>query len=114
METLSICNVCNNKLIRAQISQTNFDSESFDYFKICEELKEVSMMKSVPNLISYLQQFSQIFLTLYLFFLCEKLFLNISEKGKALTCGACLSAAKPPCAVPRLAARGGTAIAPVP
>jgi hypothetical protein len=68
------------------------------------------MMKSVLNLISNLQEFSQIFLTLYLFFLCRKLFLSISEKGKALTCGARLSVAKPTRAVPGLAAWGGTVV----
>jgi hypothetical protein len=72
------------------------------------------MMKSVPNQISYLQEFSQIFLTLYLFFLCGKLFLSISEKGKALTCGALLSAVTLPRAAPGLAARDGTAVVPVP
>jgi hypothetical protein len=61
------------------------------------------MMKSVPNLISYLQEISQFFLTLYLFFLCEKLVSSIYEKGKALTC-----ASKPSHAVCRLAAWGGT------
>jgi hypothetical protein len=40
------------------------------------------MMNSVPHFISYLQEFSQFFLTLYLFFLCENLFLWISENGK--------------------------------
>jgi hypothetical protein len=82
--------------------------ESFDYFKICEYLEEVSMMKNVSNLISYLQEFSQIFPHLVSILLCGKLVSSISEKGKALTCGARLSAAKPPRTVCRLAAWGST------
>jgi hypothetical protein len=39
---------------------------------MCEESEEVSIIKSVPNWISYLHQFSQIFLTFHLFFLHEK------------------------------------------
>jgi hypothetical protein len=42
------------------------------------------MMKSILNLISYLQEFSQIFPPLYLFFLCEKLFSSISKKRKSV------------------------------
>jgi hypothetical protein len=72
------------------------------------------MMKSVPNLISYLQEVSQIFFTLYLLFLCRKLFLSISKKEKAQTCGARLSAAKPPRVVPGLATRGSVAVVTAP
>jgi hypothetical protein len=42
-------------------NQTNFDSESFGYFKIRGDLAEVSIMKTVPNWISYIQAFFQIF-----------------------------------------------------
>jgi hypothetical protein len=52
-------------------------------------------MKSVPNFFSYLHDFSQIFSHLISIFV-RKAILGISEKGKALTCGARLSAAKPP------------------
>jgi hypothetical protein len=72
------------------------------------------MIKSVSNLIFYLQEFSQIFPHLVSIFLVRKAILSISEKGKALTCGARLSAAKPSHAPPGLDARGGTAVAPVP
>jgi hypothetical protein len=45
-----------------------FDLESLEYFKIREDLEEVSIMKSVPNLVSYLHNlfwnFSQ-FLAIY-------------------------------------------------
>jgi hypothetical protein len=37
------------RLSEHKSGQTKFDSESFDYFKIWEELEEVSMMKSAPN-----------------------------------------------------------------
>jgi hypothetical protein len=65
-------NGCSNKLIWAEISQTSFDSKSCDYFKIYEELEEVSMIKSVPNLISYPQEFSQVFPHLVTIFLVRK------------------------------------------
>jgi hypothetical protein len=45
---------------------------STNYFKICEELEQVSMMKSVLNLISNLQEFSQIFPHLVSIFLMQK------------------------------------------
>jgi hypothetical protein len=61
-------------------------------------------MKSVPNLISYLQEFSQIFPHIVSIFLVQKAILGISEKEKALTCGPRLSATKPPRAAPGLAA----------
>jgi hypothetical protein len=69
-------------------------------------------MKSVPNLISYIQEFSQIFPHIVSIFLVQKAILGISEKEKALTCGPRLSVAKPPHAAPGLAAQGGTAVAP--
>jgi hypothetical protein len=77
-------------------------------------LEEVLMIKSVPNLISYAQQFSRIFPHLVAIFLCGKPFLSIFEKGKALTCGTRLSVAKPPHATPRLAAWESTAVTPMP
>jgi hypothetical protein len=89
--------------------------EFFDYFKIWEELEEVSMMKSVTNLISYPQKFYQMFpLLVAIFFLCGKLFSCISKKGKALTCGARMSVAKQPRAAPGLATQGVTAVTPAP
>jgi hypothetical protein len=50
------------RLIEHKSGQTSFDSESWKQFKIREDLEEVSNMKSVPNLISYIQKFSGIFL----------------------------------------------------
>jgi hypothetical protein len=49
------------RLIEHKSGQTNFDSESFEYFKIGGDLREVSMMKSVPNWIYYSHEFSRIF-----------------------------------------------------
>jgi hypothetical protein len=72
------------------------------------------MIKSVSNLIFYLQEFSQIFPYLVSIFLLRKAILSISEKGKALTCGARLSADKLSHIPLGLDAPGGTAIAPVP
>jgi hypothetical protein len=79
MEPWSICNGCSNKVIWAQICQTSYDSESFDYFKICEDLEEMSMMKSVPDLISHLQEFCQMFPHYVSIFLVQK---YIFENGK--------------------------------
>jgi hypothetical protein len=50
------------RLIEHKSSQTSFDSESFGSFKIRKYLEEVSIMKSVPNLISYLHKFYRIFI----------------------------------------------------
>jgi hypothetical protein len=64
-------------------------------------------MKSVPNLISYLHEFFwnfSHFLAIYFERFLSGVYFNF---GKALTCGAHMSAAKPPRAVCRLAARGG-------
>jgi hypothetical protein len=58
------------RLIEHKSGQTNFDSESFEYFKIGGDLREVSMMKSVPNWIYYSHEFSRIFFS--------KLFIYIS------------------------------------
>jgi hypothetical protein len=57
------------KLSEHKSGQINFDSESFEYFKICGDLGEVSMMKSVPNWIYYSHKFSGFFQIVYLFFL---------------------------------------------
>jgi hypothetical protein len=90
------------RLSEHKSGQKSFDSESFDYFKSSEELEMVSMMKSVPNLISYLQKFSQIFSSPCSHFFCaEGQFRVFLKKGKMLTSGARLSAAKPPRAVQR-------------
>jgi hypothetical protein len=71
------------RLSEHKSGQKSFDSESFDYFKSSEELEMVSMMKSVPNLISYLQKFSQIFSSpCSHFFLCGRPISSISEKRK--------------------------------
>jgi hypothetical protein len=40
------------RLIEHKSGQTNFDSESSKYFKIHEDLEEVSSIKSVSNLMS--------------------------------------------------------------
>jgi hypothetical protein len=40
------------------------------------------MMKNVPNFISYLHEFSDFLLTLYLFFLCGKIILEVFWNGK--------------------------------
>jgi hypothetical protein len=70
-------------------------------------MEEVSIKKNIPNLIFYLHDFfwnfSQ-FLAIYFERFSSGVYFNF---GKALTCGALLSAAKPPHAVCRLAARGG-------
>jgi hypothetical protein len=49
------------RLIEHKFGQTNFDSESLKYFKIREDLEEMSILKSVPNQIYYLHEFSWIF-----------------------------------------------------
>jgi hypothetical protein len=49
------------RLSEHKSGQINFDSESFKYFKICGDLGEVSMIKSVPNWIYYSHEFSRIF-----------------------------------------------------
>jgi hypothetical protein len=49
VELWSIWKKSYNQPISAQISQTSFDSESFDYFTIRGDLEEVAIMKSVPN-----------------------------------------------------------------
>jgi hypothetical protein len=46
-----------------------FDLESLEYFKICGDLEEVAITKSVPNWISYLQKFYSIFIS-FLSFSC--------------------------------------------
>jgi hypothetical protein len=48
------------RLIEHKSDQTNYDSESLKQFKISEDLEEVSITKSVPNLISYLHEFFSI------------------------------------------------------
>jgi hypothetical protein len=48
------------RLSEHKYGQINFDSESFEYFKICGDLGEVSMMKFVPNLVCYYHEFSRI------------------------------------------------------
>jgi hypothetical protein len=71
------------------------------------------MMKTVPNMISYHQEFSQIFSSPCSHFPCVEIHFRVFlKKRKALTGGACLSVAKLPRIVPGLAARGGTVIAP--
>jgi hypothetical protein len=45
-----------------QSTQTRFDLESLEYFKICGDLEEVAIMKSVPNWISYIHKFYRIFI----------------------------------------------------
>jgi hypothetical protein len=46
------------RIIEHKSGQTNFDTESLKQFKICEDLVEVSIMRSVPNWIFYLHEFS--------------------------------------------------------
>jgi hypothetical protein len=53
-------------------SQTTLDWKSFDLFKICEDLEEVSIIKSVPNYIYYLHEFSKIFIHFLSMFLAWK------------------------------------------
>jgi hypothetical protein len=73
------------------------------------------MMKSVPNFISYLKEFSQIFTHVVPIFLVWKGdFRGFLKLEKSLTRGARLLAAMLPCTAPRLAGQGGTAVAPVP
>jgi hypothetical protein len=55
-----ICKKCSHQPIWAHFNQTSFDSESFGYFKICRDLEEVAIIKSVPNWISYSHKLSWI------------------------------------------------------
>jgi hypothetical protein len=76
VELWSIWEKSFNQPIGAQISQTSFDSESFEYFKIHGDLEDFAIMKSVPNCISYLHDFFRIFIPFLAIFLCEKLILG--------------------------------------
>jgi hypothetical protein len=49
------------RLSEHKSGQINFDSEFFEYFKICTDLGEMSMMKIVPNWIYYSHEISWIF-----------------------------------------------------
>jgi hypothetical protein len=73
MELSWICNRCCNQLIWAHFSQTSFDSESFEYFKIRGDLEEDVIRKSVPNWISYLHEFFRSFPYLLSIFLTWKM-----------------------------------------
>jgi hypothetical protein len=70
------------RLIEHKSSQTSFDSESFGSFKIRKYLEEVSIMKSVPNLISYLHKFYRIFIPFLSFSPRWKLISEALEFGK--------------------------------
>jgi hypothetical protein len=102
------------RLIEHKSGQTNFDSESFEYFKIGGDLREVSMMKSVPNWIYYSHKFSRIFFQIvYLFFLGGIWNLGLFIWKSSLTSGTHRSAVLSPDATPRLAGLGGAVHAPV-
>jgi hypothetical protein len=73
MELSWICNRCCNQLIWAHFSQTSFDSESFEYFKIHGDLEEDVIRKSVPNWISYLHEFFRSFPHMLSIFLAWKM-----------------------------------------
>jgi hypothetical protein len=72
-------------------------------------------MKSVPNFISYLHEFSQIFTHFVRIFLVRKGdFRGFMKLEKSLMRGAHLSAAMPPHVAPGLTSWDGTAIVHVP
>jgi hypothetical protein len=107
VELWSIWNKSCNRPIWAQINQTNFDSESFEYFKIRGDLEKVAIIKSVPNSISYIHKISRFFLVAYLFFSARKLISGLFIIKKPLCSGAHLSVSLSPGVTLPLAVVGG-------
>jgi hypothetical protein len=103
---------CNHP-IWAQISQTSFDSESFDSFKICQDLEAVPIMKSAPNSISYIHEFLRILSHLLsIFSRVRKQISGLFKFNKPLTSAAHWSAIVSPGAMPWFADQGSIHLLP--
>jgi hypothetical protein len=64
------------------------DLKSFEYFKICGDLEEVAIIKSVSNRIYYLHEFFRIFYHFISIFIARKtVFRFIFESGKSAMWG---------------------------
>jgi hypothetical protein len=95
------------RLSEHKSGQINFDSESFEYFKIDFDLGEVSIMKMFQIRFTTPMNFLRFFQILYLFFLGGIRNSGLFIKKSSLMSGTHRSAALSPDAAPRLAGLGG-------